>query len=215
MIIAATGLILLGGFSALLGFKIFRLLLPLIGFVSGVMVGFGGVQGVFGTGVVSLTVAIIMAVVVGTIMAILSFMFFEIAIAILMGMLGAAVLTFLGSALGLEDAGVVMGLLAIAGFVIGLVVATNNPISGSLVVVITSMVGVAFILASIMLIFGEVTLDQLNDEGILRTVGAEIDQSFIWLIVWLGGSLLAINAQNSTRQVEFMNEMYAFEDESK
>ncbi len=215
MIVAAAGLIILGGFSALLGFKIFRIMLPIIGFITGIMVGFSGVQGVFGTGVISLSIAIIMALVIGTIMAILSFMFFEIAVIILVGMLGSSILVFLGTALGLEDAGFVMALLAISGFIIGIVAATAAPISGGLVVALTSILGVGFIMAGVMLVIGEVNLDQLDSNGIIPTVTSVVDQSFLWLVAWLGGALIAINFQANTLKLEFMNDMYAFESNKK
>ena len=83
MLILAAALILLGGVTAVLGLKLFRLLLPIVGLVAGVMVGFGGVQGVFGTGAISLAIAIVMALIVGVIMAILSFVFYEIAVYII------------------------------------------------------------------------------------------------------------------------------------
>src|SRR6187402_1421361 len=111
MVIIATALIILGGISALIGVKIFRILLPIIGLVAGVMVGFGGVQAVFGTGVISTTIAVVMSVVVGVIMALLSFLFYELAIMILAVMLGAAAFSYLGVAIGLGDAGFILFLL--------------------------------------------------------------------------------------------------------
>ncbi len=50
MLLTATMLIALGVLSSLLGLKLFKILLPLLGLVSGIMVGFAGVQGVFGSG---------------------------------------------------------------------------------------------------------------------------------------------------------------------
>lgn len=50
MLLTATMLIALGVLSSLLGLKLFKILLPLLGLVSGIMVGFAGVQGVFEIG---------------------------------------------------------------------------------------------------------------------------------------------------------------------
>lgn len=210
MIIVATGLILLGGISALLGVKVFRLLLPLIGFVSGVMVGFGGVQAVFGTGVISTTIAVVMAVVIGAIMALLSFMFYEIAIIILSMMLGASFMTYLGIAIGLENAGFVLFLLGLSGAIFGFLLAAGSNLAVSFVIVGTAMIGVAFILAGILLLVGTLSLEDLSNGGIIPSVVNTVDQSFLWLLVWIGGTVVAMQVQSAALMQEFMDNKFEY-----
>jgi hypothetical protein len=163
MLILAAALILLGGVTAVLGLKLFRILLPIVGLVAGVMVGFGGVQGVFGTGAISLAIAIMMALIVGVIMAVLSFVFYEVAVYIIAAIFGAAALGYLGIALGLGDNGFLMFLLTVAGGVGGFIIASSGPLSTTLVVAVTSFAGVSLVFAGIFLLVGEVTVDELND----------------------------------------------------
>ncbi len=210
MIIVATGLILLGGISALLGVKVFRLLLPLIGFVSGVMVGFGGVQAVFGTGVISTTIAVVMAVVVGAIMAMLSFMFYEIAIMILSVMIGASFMTYLGIAVGLENAGFILFLLGLSGAIFGFLIAAGSNLSVSFVLVGTAMWGVASVLAGVLLLVGALSLDDLSNGGIVPAVVETVDQSFLWLFVWIGGTVVAMQIQSMALVQEFMDNQYEY-----
>ena len=210
MIIIATVLILLGGSSALIGVKLFRLLLPLIGFTAGLMVGFGGVQAVFGTGAVSTTIAVVMAVIVGARMALLSFLFYEIAIVVLSIVLGASFLTYLGVAIGLENAGFILFLLGLTGGIIGFMVAMSTNLSVSFIIVATSMIGVGYILAGILLIVGAITIDDLSNGGIIPTVVRTVDQSFLWVFVWIAGIIVSMNIQTKALAQEFMNDKFEY-----
>jgi hypothetical protein len=211
MVIIATALIVLGGISALIGIKVFRILLPVIGLVAGIMVGFGGVQAIFGTGVISTTIAVVMAIVVGVIMALLSFLFYELAIMILSIMLGAAAFSYLGVAIGLENAGFVLFLLSVAGGILGFIVAASSNLSVSFVIVATSLLGVGYIMAGILLLVGAISLDSLSTNGIIPAVLDTVDQSFLWFFVWLGGSIVAINVQKASLQKEFMDNQFEYQ----
>ena len=149
MIVAAIILIALGLVVALLGFKLFRVLLPLVGFVSGLAVGFIGFQAVFGKGAVSTSVAIMVAVIVGIVLAILSYAFFEIAMIAIAAIIGASALSFLGIALGLDQNGFVVFLLGLAGVILGVYLASMYPVSATFVLVLTSAIGVAVLMAGI------------------------------------------------------------------
>lgn len=215
MFLLATGLILLGGLTALLGQRLFRLLLPIAGLVVGIMVGFGGVQAVFGTGVISLSIAILMAVIVGVIMAILSFAFYELAVVILVAMLGATALTYLGVAIGLEDNGFILFLLGLTGAVLGIVMSAGSGLSVSLVFAVTAFLGTALVLGGVMIFAGEITLDQLQDQGVLRSVIDTVDQSFVWFFVWLAGSVAALYGQMVIAQREFMTDSFEYVESKK
>lgn len=210
MIILAAALILLGGVTAVLGLKLFRLLLPFIGLVAGFMVGFGGVQGIFGTGAISLAIAIVMALIVGVIMAILSFVFYEIAVYILAAIVGAAALSYLGIALGLGDNGFLMFLLSLAGGVGGFLLASGGALSTSLVIAVTSFTGVSFIFAGIFLLVGEVSVDDLNENGIISSVLSVVDDAFLWFIAWFGAALIATRAQVKALMIEAFDDSFAF-----
>jgi hypothetical protein len=212
MILIALVLMAVGLATSLFGYKLFRLLLPLVGLVSGVLVGFTGFQGVYGKGAVSTTVAVFVALTVGIVMALLSFAYFSIALTVLSGIVGAAAATYLGLALGLGGQGFVMFLLALAGFVVGLVASGSAGFSLRFVMTLTSLAGVAFILAGIFLIAGHVSLDELHRQGVIASVLDVVDQSFIWLLVWIGGSMIAMNAQARTALLQLMNNQYAYKE---
>lgn len=191
MLFVAAALVVAGAAIALLGERIFRVALPLIGLIAGVMVGYSGVQAVFGIGVVSLPLAIITGVLVGVLLAILSYLYFNIAVAVLAMVLTCYAMVYLGIALGLSDNGFMLFLMGFAGAVLGLAVAVSTPLSLSLVLFVTSFYGVALVMAGILLAAGNITLDQLQDHGILRAVTSTVGDQFIWWLVWIGGGLVA------------------------
>lgn len=210
MVLIAILLMAVGLAVSLLGFKLFRVLLPIVGLVSGTMIGFGGFQGIFGTGAVSTTVAVFVALAVGMLLAILSYVFFEIAVIVISGIIGASVLSFLAVSLGLGANGFIITLLSITGFIIGINFASSKPLGVSFVMTLTSMAGVAFILASVFLIAGNVTLAQLQNQGVISSVLKVVDQSFLWLFVWLAGSVIASNAQAAIATSSMITDSYEF-----
>lgn len=212
MFIVALLLLMVGAVTALMGFKLFRLILPLVGLVAGTVVGFTGFQGVFGKGAVSTTVAVFVAVIVGLMMGLLSYMFFNLAVAVFMGIVGASALSFLGIAIGLNENGFVVFMLAVTGFIIGITYASATPMSASLVITMTSLVGVALILSGIFLVAGSVSLQDLNEGGIIASVLRVVDQSFLWLFVWLGGSIIAMQAQIKTVANDMLGSDYQYKD---
>lgn len=215
MVLVALVLMAAGLIVSLFGFKLFRLLLPVVGLVSGTLIGFSGFQGIFGKGTVSTTVAVFVAISVGLVLALLSFAFFEIAVVVLTAVLGASLFSYLGIALGLGSEGFIVFLLSIAGFVMGLIVASSGPVGASLVMTLTAMAGVAFMLAGVFLVAGDVTLNQLQNEGVVSSVLRVVNQSFLWLFVWLAGSIVARQVQLALVMTEVLEDNYQFTESKK
>ncbi len=212
MIFIATLLLAFGLVASLLGLKLFKLLLPLLGLVSGFMVGFVGVQGVFGSGGLSNVMAVMVALVFGVVLAVLSFMFFDIAIVVLSALVGASALSYLGVALGLNQDGFVVFLLAVTGAVWGFMAAQRYPIGVQLVITLTSLIGVAYVLTGFMLVAGTVSLEQLNNQGVVTTLLRVVDQSFLWFFVWIGGSVLAMQIQYRLAVIDALSNVFAYEE---
>lgn len=211
MLLTATMLIALGVLSSLLGLKLFKILLPLLGLVSGIMVGFAGVQGVFGSGTLSTTMAVFVSFVVGLLLAVLSYVFFELAVIVFVALIGASAFSYMGVALGLREEGFLVFMLALAGAIIGSTVAARYGVGAQLVVAITSMLGVAWILAGFMLVVGKVSLDEIAATSVAATMLRIVDQSFLWFFVWFGGSLAAMQVQNRLTQLDTFTTAFEYD----
>lgn len=211
MLLTATMLIALGVLSSLLGLKLFKILLPLLGLVSGIMVGFAGVQGVFGSGTLSTTMAVFVSFVVGLLLAVLSYVFFELAVIVFVALIGASAFSYMGVALGLREEGFLVFMLALSGAIIGATVAARYGVGAQIVVALTSMLGVAWILAGFMLVVGKVSLDEIAATSVAATMLRIVDQSFLWFFVWFGGSLVAMQVQNRLAQLDTFTTAFEYD----
>lgn len=215
MLILSTLLIAIGLVVALLGVKLFRLLLPVIGLVTGAMAGFIGMQAVFGTGVVATTLAVVLALIVGVLLAILSFAFFDFAVVVYIALLGAAAFAYLGVALGLREDGFLVFMLGLAGAILAALYASYGAVSLQIVMALTSFIGVAYVLAGVFLVAGNVSIDELNENGIAGTIVKVVDQSFLWFFVWVGGSLAAWAVQMRALFDDMLTHLFEYVGKSK
>ncbi|HMS31346.1 MAG TPA: hypothetical protein PJ984_03045 [Candidatus Saccharibacteria bacterium] len=211
MLLTATMLIALGVLSSLLGLKLFKILLPLLGLVSGIMVGFAGVQGVFGSGTLSTTMAVFVSFVVGLLLAVLSYVFFELAVIVFVALIGASAFSYMGVALGLREEGFLVFMLALSGAIIGATVAARYGVGAQIVVALTSMLGVAWILAGFMLVVGKVSLDEIAATSVAATMLRIVDQSFLWFFVWFGGSLVAMQVQHRLARLDTFTTAFEYD----
>lgn len=210
MIVVALALIAVGIVTGLLGAKLFRLLLPVLGLVTGFVVGYTGFQGIFGTGAVSTAMAVVIALVVGLLLAVLSYMFFNIGVVFFAVAIGAMALSYLGVALGLRQDGVIVFLLGVAGAIMGGSYALRNNLGLPLVVAVTSLLGVAYVLSGVMLVAGEVSVSDISEAGVVTTLLRVVDQSFLWLFVWIGASLITIQLQKRLLMSGYGSDAYAY-----
>lgn len=210
MVLLAISMIIVGAAVGFFGFKLFRILLPLAGLLTGLVVGFTGFQGVFGTGVVSTSIAVLVALFVGLLMGLLAFVFFDIALVVLSVVLGAALLQFFGIVLGLGNIGFIMFLLALAGGILGFVFSTSRPIVPAFIVAVTSLLGVSLTFGGIMLIAGDISLEQIHNTGVIRTVIMEVDQSFMWLFLWIALSVITMYIQRGLLVAEIMGDKFEY-----
>ncbi|MDQ5982620.1 MAG: hypothetical protein QG549_617 [Patescibacteria group bacterium] len=195
MIFIAATLVIVGVLVALLGERMFRVILPIIGFVAGILIGYSGVEAIFGIGFISFPLAILTSLLIGAILAILSYLYFEIAIVLLVGVITGYGAMYIGIALGLSSNRFWLGLLTFAGAIIGLALATAIPMGQSLIVIASSFYGVAMVMAGFFMIGGSITFEQIQRTGILRVVTDRIDGSLLWFAVWVGGSIACCYAQ--------------------
>jgi hypothetical protein len=212
MIFVALTLMATGVMGGLLGYKLFKVMLPLIGLIIGSTIGFVGVQSVFGAGVVSTTMAIFAAMAVGLVFGLLSFVYFRVAITVYVVTLVVTLFTYLGTSLGLSENGFVLSLLAISGGVLGFIIATEWTFGDRLIITMTSFAGSAFILAGVFLASGSISLEQLNDQGVIRSVAQTVDQSFLWVFVWLAGGLIMSQMQRATLINNMFGDQFQFDD---
>ena len=59
------------------------------------------------------------------------------------------------------------------------------------------------------------SLNDLLDDGVIGTVVRVVDQSFLWLLVWLGGSFIAMNFQRRLLVIELLTDGYQYPEKAR
>jgi predicted outer membrane lipoprotein len=214
-LLVAAVLIVFGLAAALNGYLLFRVLLPIMGFLLGYGIGFAGLQAALGTGFASTTIAVLVGLFVGAVLAALSYFYFTIAVTVFGASIVAGAFAFLGQAIGLREEGFLVFLLALSGAIIGGLVVLRAALQDRLVVYLSAFLGVGLVLVGVMLGAGDLTMAELNEAGILATIRDTVDTSFIWLFAWIGGSLMASLVQFAIIQANVWPENLNYEPTKK
>ncbi len=172
------------------GFKAMRLLLPLWGLVAGYWLGAELVHAITGDGFFGTTLSIVTGVVFGLVGAVLSYLFYAVAITVFMGMIGY----WLGAGL-LIAVGVDPGFLtALVGILSAVLLAGFSLLMRApkyFLLFFTALAGSALMVSSLLLLGGAVDLPALKD-GPINVVA---EQSWIWQILWLGVAAIGLSTQ--------------------
>jgi Domain of unknown function (DUF4203) len=161
------------------GWRFFLLLLPIWGFVVGFGLGTEAMRALFGDGTFATVTSWIVGFVIAVAFAILSYLYYYAAIAILAGLVGYAIGAAAWGIIGNEQGVIafVIGLVVGVVFAIG-VLALNVP--RYLVIVLTGLGGAATVIAGWFLLIGKVPADNVT----WWQVGKLISDSWFYLIVW-------------------------------
>jgi hypothetical protein len=214
-LITSLVLVIVGFVAAFGGYMLFRLLLPLMGFIVGFIVGFSGVQAVFGSNVWSYSAALVTALIVGLIFALVSYMYYTVGVMVVIGSIVAAAFAFFGTAVGLSEEGFIVFLLSLTGAIAGGVFVLRTGLHHSLIVSGSALFGVAAMLTGAYLLFGDLSLADLHGDGILRTMAETVSSSWLWLFVLIGGTVFATAVQHSLIARAIIDSPYMYEEPKK
>lgn len=195
VILVSIILIILGLTIAISGYSLFRIMLPVMGFIAGFSLGFTMIQALAGSNAFSFVAALLTAFLFGIVMAGLSYVYYTLGVMLIMSSLTAGLFAYLGEAVGLRENGFVVGLLGITGAVVGIITVLRYKLQHDLIVALTAMFGVGMILVGAFLIVGDFTLGDLHNDGIARSITSVVSSSWIWIIVWLAGTVIAMQTQ--------------------
>lgn len=210
-LLVAASLVIIGGVVALGGYSLFKILLPVMGFLFGYGIGFSGVQVVFGAGAVVTAIAVLTGLALGLVIAVLSYFYFFLAVTVFGAGVVASVLMLLGQSVGLREGGFILFLLGLAGVIIGALIVARYGLQDKLVVYVSSFFGVGLIFIGLFVSAGGLTMAELNQVGILTSITTVVGSSFIWLVAWIGGSLIAALVQNAIIDSQAVPSTYAIE----
>ncbi len=175
------------------GYKWFLILLPIWGFFWGFALGAQGLQAVFGIGFLATVTSWVSGFIVGLIFAVLSYLFYVVAVALMAGSLGYALGVGIMGLIGFD-----FGLIAwLVGIVLAVVVAAVTiyfNIYKYVIIVTTAIGGAGAIVITLMFGTAGLTLAKLAENPIRFA----LQGSPLWTILFLVLAVLGIAAQLAT-----------------
>ena len=152
--LACAGLIgiLFGLAVCFAGYRLFLVLLPIWGFFFGLVFGAQTMQALFGVGFLATITSWVVGLIVGGVFAVLIYLFYIAAVALIAGALGYAVAVGLLQAIGL-NMGFLVWLIGIVAAVVLVIVTLRFNLQKWVIIIATSVLGAATIVGSIVLMF--------------------------------------------------------------
>jgi hypothetical protein len=170
----------IGLVAVFFGYRLFRAVLPVFGFVLGAIVGAQAVFLIFNEGIFATVLSIVTAVVVGLVFGVLAYFFWALGVILVIGGMGFAIGSALLPAFGLDadviswviGAAVALGFAA-AAFVLRL--------PRAIVTVVTALWGAGATLGGVMVLLQIIEPEELGFGG----VDAVVSESILWLLAFI------------------------------
>lgn len=162
------------------GFRWFMLLLPVWGLFVGFTAGADAVSALLNEGFLASVLGIGVGIVLALVFALLSWFFWWGAVVVMAGWLGYEAMHWLLVVIGMNPTGFVpFAISLVAGAVVAVVaLALNAP--KLVAIILTAVAGAAWLTASLGLIPGFITPEQLNN----GPIAAVYTQGWLWILVW-------------------------------
>ena len=188
--LACAGLIgiLFGLVLCFAGYRLFIILLPIWGFVFGLVFGAQSIQLLFGSGFLATVSSWVVGLVVGAIFAVLSYLFYIVAVAIIAGSLGYGLTVAFLFLIGM-DANWLMWLIGIVVAIAFAVVTIVFNLQKWVVIGATAILGAGAMIETVVFLFRPAAVLLENP------VKAALDASPLLLVVFLVFAILGIVAQ--------------------
>lgn len=146
----------IGGIFGLLlaffGYRMFLLLLPVWGFFFGLALGADTIQALLGQGFLGTITSWVVGFVVGAVFAVLSYLFYVFAVAVISGSLGYAVAAGLMYAIGMNP-GFLVWLIAMIVALVVIFVTFRFNLQKWVIIIATSILGAGVMFGTILLLF--------------------------------------------------------------
>lgn len=166
---------------AFAGYRLFLVLLPIWGFFAGFAIGAQSIQLLFGGGFLADVTSWVVGFVVGALFAVLSYLFYAVAVAVLAGSVGYAIGVGFMGAIGF-DFGWLVWIIGIVLAVVLIVVTFMFNLQKWVIILATSLGGAAAIVGAMGYGVGALSVMQNLVENPVRLL---LQDSFWWVLIFL------------------------------
>ncbi|NHZ72492.1 MAG: hypothetical protein GWP17_05360 [Aquificales bacterium] len=185
------------------GYRLFLVLLPIWGFFFGLGLGAQTVQIIFGDAFLATITSWVVGFIVGIIFAVLSYLFYIVAVALLAGSFGYGITVGLLTWIGISFGFLVWAIAIVGGIVVAVVVLMFN-IQKYAIIGITAFGGTGAVIVVLLASIGGYSAEQLAGSPVLTAV----TDSFWWLLFFLVVGIAGVVVQlrvNSAYEIEEYN----------
>lgn len=179
-IIVALIALAIGLVALFFGYRLFTLILPILGFVAGAAAGAQAVFLIFGDGFLATLTSIIVAVVVGLVFAALAYFVWALGVVLAVAGMGFALGAAILPAIGL-DADVLSWVIGVALAAVFAIVAVVMRLPKAIVIGLTALWGSGASIAGVLVFLNEIEPEQLG----YGAVDAVVSTSFLWILVFV------------------------------
>jgi hypothetical protein len=182
VIVVALLAAVIGAVWAFFGFKFFLILLPIWGFFAGFYFGAHGMTTLFGEGFLSTVTSWVVGFVIGIVFAVLSYLYYWVAVVLLGGTIGYLAGVGVMGWLGIDPG----FLTLVVGVITGVILAIATVVLAVpkyLVIVLSALGGSAAVVAGALLLLGQIDLAGMQ-HGVVGAALIEIQSNILWLVVW-------------------------------
>ena len=192
------------------GFRVFLVLLPIWGFFAGFILGANGVQYFLGDGFLATGTSWVVGFLLGLLFAVLSYLYYWVAVILLGGALGYQLTIGLLQWIGFDAEGLIPFVLALIGGAVFAVGFFLLQMPAVLVIVATAITGAIATLGGVVVLLGLVPVAALNGGllGVTSRYPVEVDGEIMmeslelgWIWVVIGIALAFAGAIYQTRMV--------------
>ena len=173
---------ILGVVLLIWGYRIFLVMLPIWGCFAGFWLGAAGISLFLGQGFLATVTGWVVGFILGVIGALLSYLFYGAFIIIVAAMVGAGLATAIMTALGFTTDWVIAIVAIISAAAVAVVTLVLN-LQKYVIILLTSLGGADLIVLAGMLLFGVVTLGEVQSGGNLLT--PIFKESWLAVLIWL------------------------------
>ncbi len=177
------------------GYRIFRLLLPFLGFFVGLIVGAQVVASIFGEGFLASIIGVVAGLVVGLLFGALAYVWWWLGVILVFGGMGYSLGAAIFPAIGI-DVGIFNFVLGLASAAVFAIIAIVLRMPKLIVVAVTGLWGSGAVIAGWLIFTNQLEPDQLG----FGAVDAVVSQSVFWLIVFFAVAVVGMAFQLATTQ---------------
>jgi Domain of unknown function (DUF4203) len=172
-------LLFLGSLIAFAGYRLFLILLPIYGFFFGLALGAHSVQALFGDGFLSTTTSWVVGFFAGLLFALLSYLFWAFAVAVMAGSLGYALVAGFFSLFGADLDVLVWIVGVVVGIVFGIVALVMN-LQKAIVIIATAFLGAWTVVGTFLFLFTSATPQSIAESGAKMV----LDDHPLWFLIF-------------------------------